>query len=104
MFSDKLSINVMQNNVVLNESDDAKLVITASGVNKKNFTYRWNKKGRRASIPKKASGIHRNMLMIPDLRESDEGNYFCTVTNEWGSNARSDDITLNVQGKQSLHV
>ena len=69
---------------------------TGSGVNMQNFVYQWKK--QKASIPSKVSGVNGAVLTIPYLVESDEGVYYCTVTNEWGNSERSVYVTLSVQG------
>ena len=38
------------------------------------------------------------MLTIPDVRESDEGLYYCIVTNEWGKSVESNYINFTVYG------
>ena len=62
-----------------------------------NFTYQWRKRGSN-SLPDKVSGVNRTVLAIPNLAKSDEGKYFCTVTNEWGSKVKSNDVMLSVEG------
>ena len=44
-------------------------------------------------------------MIIPDVIESDEGQYYCVVTNEWGRSVRSDVFTLTVKGTHaSMHI
>ena len=50
------------------------------------------------------SGVNGAVLTIPNLVESDEGMYYCTVTNQWGNSVRSDDVTLTVQGMYAVKV
>ena len=66
------------------------------------FTYQWSKKGS-DSLPNKASGVNGTVLTIPNLLKSDEGRYYCTVTNEWGRSKQSNDVTLNVEGSYMLY-
>ena len=61
-----------------------------------NFVYQWRKIN--ASLPNKISGVNGTVLTIPNLVKSDEGMYYCTVTNEWRNSERSGDVTLIVQG------
>ena len=82
---------------MIGEKGTANLTATASGINMGNFVYQWRKRGS-SSLPSKVSGVNGAVLTIPNLVKSDEGVYYCTVTNQWGSNERSDDITLTVQG------
>ena len=85
--------------LVTNEDETVNINITASGItNETSLMYRWRKRGRGRSLPNKASGVNGTVLTIPNLVESDEGVYYCTVTNEWGNSERSDDVTLRVQG------
>jgi len=59
--------------------------------------YQWRKSGRN-SLPDKVSGVNETVLTIPNLVQSDEGEYYCTVTNEWGNSERSGDVTVSVEG------
>ena len=38
------------------------------------------------------------MLTIPRVLESDEGLYYCIVTNEWNRSVESDNINFTVYG------
>ena len=91
-----LSIQVSPSNLTIGESGKAEFIATARGVNMKNFTYQWRKRGRN-SLPGKVSGADGTTLSIPNLGESDEGWYFCIVTNEWRS-VESNDVILIVKG------
>ena len=94
---DQLSIKVTPTIQTIGEQGTARFTATASGANMKNFVYQWRKKGG-SSLPNKASGANGEVLMIPNLVESDEGVYYCTVTNEWDRSVRSDDVSLTVKG------
>ena len=94
---DSLSITVTPTDPVIGEGGTAQFTVTASGVNMKNFVYQW-KKRRGTSLPNKVSGVNGEVLTIPNLIKSDEGVYYCTVTNEWGNSERSGDITLGIKG------
>ena len=96
LYIDQLSINVTLINPVINERRTAQFTATAYGVNVRNFVYQWRKNGSR-SLPNKVSGVNGTVLTIPNLVESDEGVYYCTVTNQWGNSVRSDDVTLTVK-------
>ena len=43
-------------------------------------------------------GVNGEILTIPNVLESDEGQYYCIVTNEWNRNVESDEVTLAVFG------
>ena len=58
--------------------------------------YQWRKRG--GDLPDKVSGVNREILTIPNVIESDEGQYYCIVSNEWGRSVESNDATLIVQG------
>ena len=80
---------------MIGERGTAQFTATASGVNMRNFVYQWRKRGS-SSLPIKVSGVNGTVLTIPNLVESDEGVYYCTVTNQWDNSERSDDVTLSV--------
>ena len=96
--TDRLSISVTPTNSRVGEGANAIFTATASGINKKNFMYQWKKKGN-GSLSNKVSGVNGAMLMIPNSLKSDEGQYYCNVTNEWGRSMKSNDVTLTVIGK-----
>ena len=93
----QLSVSVTQTNPVVGERGTAQFSATASGVNKENFVYKWRKRNSN-NLPNKVSGVNGEVLTIPTLVESDEGAYYCTVTNQWGNSVRSNDVILSVQG------
>ena len=82
---------------MIGERGTANLTATASGVNKRNFMYQWMKRDS-SSLPNKVSGANGAVLTIPNLVESDEGKYYCTVTNQWDNSVSTDDVTLKVEG------
>ena len=86
---------------MIREGGNIKLIAAASGItDKKPLMYLWEKKGKN-KLPDKVLGYTSTMLTIPNLMEADEGQYYCTVTNEWGNSARSEDVTLTVQGNNT---
>ena len=99
MFPDKLSVHVKPNNSLTGKGRTVHFNAIASGVttNKRNFRYQWRKRGSN-SLSYKVSGIDGTVLTIPDVLESDEGQYYCIVTNEWDRSVKSGNITLLVQG------
>ena len=44
------------------------------------------------------SGVNGAVLTIPNLVQSDEGEYYCIVTNEWGNSESTGDVNLSIQG------
>ena len=95
---DQLSISVTPTNSTVGEGATAIFTATASGINKKKFVYQWKKRGN-GNLPNKVSGVNGVVLMIPNSLESDKGQYYCNVTNEWGRNVKSNYVTLTVIGK-----
>ena len=95
--TDQLSISITPTNTVAGEQRTVQFTATTSGINKRNFVYQWRRRGS-SSLPNKVSGVNGAVLTIPNLVESDEGVYFCTVTNQWDNSVRSDDVTLSVIG------
>ena len=95
---DQLSIiSVTPANNTVGEKATAIFTATTSGINKENFMYEWKKRGNR-NLPNKVSGVNKAELKIPNSLKSDEGQYYCTVTNEWGRSVKSNDVTLTVVG------
>ena len=77
----------------------AEFTAVASGVttNETNFIYQWIKRDSNG-FPDKVSGINGAVLIIPEAAKSDEGQYYCIVTNEWGRSVESDNVTLATYG------
>ena len=59
--------------------------------------YQWMKKD--SVLSNKVSGVNGPVLTIPNVLESDEGQYYCIVTNEWSRSVESGPVTLAVFGK-----
>ena len=86
---------------MISEGGTITFIVASSGItDKNNLIYLWEKNGRN-SLPNKVSGHRSTMLTIPNLMEDDEGQYYCTVTNEWGNSVRSEYVTLTVQGNKT---
>ena len=73
----------------------------ASGINKQNFVYQWKKKND-DKFPERVSSVSGAELIIPTVLKSDEGKFYCIVTNEWGRSVQSRDITLKVEGNMVM--
>ena len=101
-YIDQLSISITSpHNPMTSEGGNIKLIAAASGItDKKPLMYLWKKNGKN-KLPDKALGHKSTLLTIPNLIEADEGQYYCTVTNEWGNSVRSGYITLTVQGNRT---
>ena len=95
-------ITVMSDNLVIGRGRTANFTVMATGIssNDSNFLYEWKKRDS-DSLPLKVSGAKTEVLTIPSVLESDEGEYYCIVTNEWGSTARSIDVSLSIFGMSS---
>ena len=61
------------------------------------FKYQWMKKGGH-SLPDKVLMVNRTVLTIPNVLKSDNGSYYCIVTNEWNRSVESNTAILDVYG------
>ena len=95
LFTDQLAISVMPNDSLVRKGRIAQFNATIGGVG--NLTYQWWKRGVDI-LPGKVLGQNTTVLTIPNMEQSDEGQYYCIVTNEWGRNLRSNDVTLRFYG------
>ena len=98
-FTDQLTISIESKRLVIGKGNTAQFNATTSGVSSdgSNFMYQWMKRGS-DGLPDKVSGVNGEVLTIPNVLESDEGQYYCIVTNEWDRFVESDDVTLTVYG------
>ena len=86
---------------MISEGGTVTFIAASTGItDEKQLTYMWKKNGRNR-LPNKISGHNNTMLTIPNLMEDDEGQYYCSVTNEWDNSVRSEYVTLTVQGNKS---
>ena len=92
-----MTISITTNNLVIDEGRTAQFNATASGINEINFVYHWRKRGN-DNFPNNVSGVNGTVLTILDLSIYNQGNYYCTVTNEWGRSVESNNVTLIVEG------
>ena len=58
--------------------------------------YQWSK--RDGDLPDKVLDVNEEVLTIPNAIESDEGQYYCIVSNEWDRSVESNDGSLTVEG------
>jgi len=98
LFTDQLTISVVPRNLIAGKGQTTQFTATASGINKIHFTYQWKKKGDSKSLPNKVTGVNGTVLTIPNMVKSDEGQYYCIVTNQWGRSMRSNDVILTFHG------
>ena len=95
-FIDQLKISITTHLVIM-EGETARFTATASGINKENFTYQWKKRDGN-NLPGKVLGVSEEVLTIPNVTETDQGPYYCNVTNEWGRSVESNNGTLTILG------
>ena len=94
-----MTVSITPNNLLTSKGTTAEFTAVASGVatSKNDFMYRWIKRDSNI-FPDKVSGINGAELVIPETAKSDEGQYYCIVTNEWGRSVKSDNVTLAIYG------
>ena len=97
LFIDQLVITISPNNLIIGKDKPAEFTATASGINMNSFIYLWKKRNSN-SLPDKVSEVNGTVLTIPDCNKSDEGQYYCIVTNEWNRSVESDNANLTVFG------
>jgi len=90
---------VIPNSILIVNGKTANLTATASGISTvgSNFIYQWRKRGS-DRLPDKVSGVNGTVLTIPNVLESDNGQYYCIVTNEWNRSMESNNVTLTAYG------
>ena len=104
-FTDELGISITPNNLLISKGTTAEFTAMATSISTddNNFMYQWRKRDS-SSLPEKVSGINESVLTIPNALESDEGQYYCTVTNEWDRSVESDNVMITVFGKLLCNV
>ena len=95
LFTDQLAISAMANDSLVRKGRTVQFNATVGGVGK--LTYQWWKRGVDI-LPGKVLGQNTTVLIIPNMEESDEGQYYCNVTNEWGRSVQSSNVTLRFYG------
>ena len=88
---------------MIGNGTEANFNATATGIStiENNFMYQWKKRDSE-DLPSKVSGVIGMMLVIPSVTETDEGQYYCVVTNEWGRSVKSNDVILSIFGKHKI--
>ena len=98
-----MTISVKPNKLEIGKTTTAEFTAKAGGINKRKFRYEWNKRDSN-SLPDKVLGSNGTVLTIPNVAESDEGQYYCTVTNQWDRSVESNDVTLIIYGMYCLCI
>ena len=83
----------------LYDKETARFIATASGLGEENlFVYQWKKRSN-GGLPDKVLLSDKHIIVISNLSLSDEGDYYCTVTNQWNRSVESNVINLSIKGK-----
>ena len=90
-----MGITATSNNTLIGEGKTVTFNASANGIG--NLTYQWRKRGS-DRLPDKVSGNDTLSLTIPNIEKSDEGDYYCIVTNIWNRTVESNSVTLSVYG------
>ena len=89
--------------VTLYDRETTHFTATASGLGKENlFVYQWKKRGN-GRLPDGVLASDKTVLVISNLSKSDEGDYYCTVTNEWNRTVESNVINLHIKGNKFIY-
>ena len=80
--------------LMVTKGDAAEFTATASDRDTTKFTYQWKKWGKGHLL----YGSTKK-LTISNITKSDGGQYYCIVTNEWGSSVKSSKVFLIFEGK-----
>ena len=94
-FADQFTVSVMHTSLLIAKGGTAKFTITTTAVG--SLSYQWWKRPF-STLPDKALGRDTALLRIPQLEKSDEGQYYCIVTNMWNRSLESDSISLTIYG------
>ena len=89
-------ISVVPNNLLIAEGGTAQFNVTVVGTGE--IMYQWKKRNA-DRLPEKVLGEDTSVLRIPNLDKSDEGLYYCIVTDTLNMTVESNNITLTVYGR-----
>ena len=92
---DLLAIEVTSRHALINKGGTVQFTANASGV--AIVMYQWRKRDV-DNLPDKVSGKDTLVLTIPNIDESDEGEYYCIVTNMWNRSLESNHVELSIYG------
>ena len=95
LYVDLLAVSIVSSDVVINKGGTVQFVASASGVG--TLSYQWAKRGVE-KLPAKVIGQNTSILEIPNVITSDEGQYYCVVTNVWERNLESSNVSLKIYG------
>ena len=95
LYVDLLAINMISSDTVIHKGGTVQFIVIASGVG--TLSYQWKKRGVE-KLPDKVIGQNTTILVIPSLEKSDEGQYYCEVTNIWEKNLESGNVNLEIYG------
>ena len=90
-----MAINIVADHSLVNKGGTVQFTATASGIG--TLRYQWKKRGV-DKLPDKVIGDNTQILKIPDIDKSDEGQYYCIVTNMWNRSVESNHINLIIYG------
>ena len=98
-FTDQLTISVMPDSLQVVTEGTATFTAVTTGIktDESIFTYQWMKRGSN-SLPDEELEVNGTVLTIPNVLESDNGFYYCIVTNEWNRSIESNNVTLDIYG------
>lgn len=93
-------IAIQPSNQTVDPGEDAVFSCTATAESGTGitFTQQWYKDGSPLSNSSKYSGVNTNTLTVHDAEESDEGDYYFQVSNNFGGVATTNTVTLTVTG------
>ena len=89
-------VDAISKDTLVNKGATVQFMVNASGIGA--LRYQWRKKGV-DNLPDKVSGENTTLLKIPNVNKSDEGQYYCIVTNMWNRSVESGYVILTIYGK-----
>ena len=90
-----MAITIISNYLPVKKGETVQFTATASGIGI--LRYQWRKRGV-DKLPDKVLGDDTLVLKIPDIDISDEGQYYCIVTNTWNKSVESNYVNLIIYG------
>ena len=91
-------VTVAPSNQTVELTHTATFTTTARGVGVDNFMYQWRHNGTIMT------GETGDTLVIPNLKESDSGQYDCIVTNQYGDQTLSEVATLIAASEYGIKI